>query len=354
MAAKSFEELLKEIKGKKYHPVYLLQGEEPYYIDRISDLIEDTVLDESEKGFNQTILYGRDIDKVHLAGLAKGFPMMGNYQVIIIKEAQDFRAFSRSKSSDEEDDEKGNSIDSDPLINYLSNPLASTILVFCYKYKTLDKRGKAYKAIEKNGVVFESKKIYDSKLPEWIEGYIVSKKYKIQPAAAKLMADYLGNDLSKVVNEIDKLTITLPEGTTIDASHIEKNIGISKDFNVFELQNALGRRDIIKATQIVNYFRANPKNNPFILTLANLFSYFSKVLLYHTLADKSQGNVASKLKINPYFVREYETAARSYPINKTAAIISYLREYDLKSKGVNNSSTIEGDLLRELIFKIMH
>ena len=351
MATKSFEEIHKDIQAKKYSPVYLLQGEEPFYIDKLSDLIENTVLDEAEKGFNQSILYGRDIDKIQLTGLAKGFPMMGNYQVIIVKEAQDFKAFSRGKS-DDDDSDKGK--DSDPFINYLSNPLPSTILVFCFKYKMLDKRSKAYKSIEKSGVVFESKKIHDSKLTEWIEKYIVSRKYKIAPAAAKLMADYLGNDLSKVVNEIDKLTITLSEGTTIDASHIEKNIGISKDFNIFELQNALGRKDVIKSTQIVNYFRANPKSNPFVLTIFNLFSYFSKVMLYHTLADKSQGNVASKLKVNPYFVREYETAARNYSINKTAFIISHLREYDLKSKGFNNTSTSDGDLLRELVFKILH
>ena len=351
MAAKSFEDIYKDIQAKKYSPVYLLQGEEPFYIDKLSDLIENTVLDEAEKGFNQSIVYGRDIEKTQLTGLAKGFPMMGNYQVIVVKEAQDFKAFSRGKS-DDDDSEKGK--DADPFINYLSSPLPSTILVFCYKYKTLDKRSKAYKAIEKSGVVFDSKKIHDSKLTEWIEKYIVSRKYKIAPAAAKLMADYLGNDLSKVVNEIDKLTITLNEGTTIDASHIEKNIGISKDFNIFELQNALGRKDVIKSTQIVNYFRANPKSNPFVLTIFNLFSYFSKVMLYHTLADKSQGNVASKLKVNPYFVREYETAARNYSINKTASIISFLREYDLKSKGFNNTSTTDGDLLRELVFKILH
>ena len=351
MAAKSFEEIHKDIQAIKYSPVYLLQGEEPFYIDKLSDLIENTVLDEAEKGFNQSILYGRDIDKIQLTGLAKGFPMMGNYQVIIVKEGQDFKAFARGKS-DDDDSDKGK--DSDPFINYLSNPLPSTILVFCYKYKMLDKRSKAYKSIEKSGVVFESKKIHDSKLTEWIEKYIVSRKYKIAPAAAKLMADYLGNDLSKVVNEIDKLTITLSEGTTIDASHIEKNIGISKDFNIFELQNALGRKDVIKSTQIVNYFRANPKSNPFVLTIFNLFSYFSKVMLYHTLADKSQGNVASKLKVNPYFVREYETAARNYSINKTAFIISHLREYYLKSKGFINTSTSDGDLLRELVFKILH
>jgi DNA polymerase-3 subunit delta len=265
VAAKSFDEIYRDIQAKKYSPVYLLQGEEPYYIDELSDLIENTILDEAEKGFNQSIVYGRDIDKIQLTGLAKGFPMMGNYQVIIVKEAQDFKAFSRGKS-DDDDSDKGK--DADPFINYLSNPLPSTILVFCYKYKTLDKRSKSYKAIEKSGVVFDSKKIQDSRLMEWIEKYIVSRKYKIAPAAAKLMSDYLGNDLSKVVNEIGKLTITLSEGTTIDASHIEKNIGISKDFNIFELQNALGRKDVIKSTQIVNYFRANPKSNPFVLTLS--------------------------------------------------------------------------------------
>jgi DNA polymerase-3 subunit delta len=351
VAAKSFEEISKDIQAKKYSPVYLLQGEEPFYIDKLSDLIENTILDEAEKGFNQSIVYGRDIEKTQLTGLAKGFPMMGNYQVIIVKEAQDFKAFARGKS---DDDESGKGKDTDPFINYLSNPLPSTILVFCYKYKMLDKRSKSYKAIEKSGVVFDSKKIQDSKLTEWIERYIVSRKYKIAPAAAKLMADYLGNDLSKVVNEIDKLTINLSEGTTIDASHIEKNIGISKDFNIFELQNALGRKDVIKSTQIVNYFRANPKSNPFVLSIFNLFSYFSKVMLYHTLTDRSQGNVAAKLKVNPYFVREYETAARNYSINKTAFIISHLREYDLKSKGFNNTSTSDGDLLRELVFKILH
>ena len=354
MAIKSYEELVRDIKNKIYHPVYLLQGDEAFYIDKISDLLETSVLDDMEKEFNQTVVYGRDLEAADMVSIAKRYPMMANYQVVLVKEAQDFKALMGRKSDDDDNEKDDEPAEKNPLINYLNNPLKSTVLVFCVKYKTLDKRGKIYKALEKNGIVYESKKIYENKVPEWIEKYLAEKNFKIAPVAAKLMADHLGTDLSKVVNECDKLLINQKPGTTIDVSIIETNIGISKDFNIFELNSALGKKDIIKVTRIVNYFRANPKNNPFVLTIFNFYSYFSKILMYHALVDKSKNNVAVALKVNPFFVDEYINAAKNYPFAKTEQIISTLREYDLKSKGVNNNGTSEGDLLRELVYKILH
>ena len=354
MAIKSYEELSRDIKNKIYHPVYLLQGDEAFYIDKISDLLEDTVLNDMEKEFNQSIVYGRDLEAPEMVSIVKRYPMMSNYQVVLIKEAQDFKALMGKKSEDGDIEKEDEPSEKNPLINYLNNPLKSTVLILCVKYKTLDKRGKIYKAIEKNGIVYESKKIYENKVPEWIEKYLAEKNFKIAPVAAKLMADHLGTDLSKVVNECDKLLINQKPGTTIDVSIIETNIGISKDFNIFELQSALGQRNIIKATRIVNYFRANPKSNPFVLTIFNFYSYFSKIIMYHSLADKSKNNVVAALKVNPFFIGDYETAAKNYPLPKVIQIISTPREYDLKSKGVNNNQTPEGDLLRELVYKILH
>ncbi len=345
MAAKSFDEIRRDLKNKIYFPVYLLQGEEAFYIDKVTELLEKNVLDEMEREFNQTVLYGRDCEVLSLISAAKRYPMMSNYQVVIVKEAQDMKPALGSKSGDD---------DKDPMLNYVTNPQSSTLLVFCFKYKTLDKRTKLYKAIEKNGVVFESKKIYDNKVPEWIEKYLAESDFKIQPRASNLMAEYLGNDLSRVANECEKLLINIKKGETIDVQHIETNIGISKEFNIFELQEAIGQRNVLKANRIVNYFRSNPKSNPFPVTMANFYSYFSKLLLYHSLPDKSKPSVASALKVNPFFVGDYERAARNYNPDKLASIVSMLRDSDLKSKGVNSTGSEDGELLRELVFKIMH
>lgn len=341
----SFEEIIKDLKNKLYHPVYFLHGDEPYYIDAISDYIENHVLNEMEREFNQTVIYGRDCDMLSVVSTAKRYPMMSNYQVVIVKEAQDVK--NLIVKADKEDDEH-------PLVNYLKHPQKSTLLVFCYKYKTLDKRTKIAKALDKNGILFESKKMYDNKLPDWITRYAASKEYTIEEKAAVLMSEYIGNDLTRLTNELDKLTINIAKGKIIDDSHIEQYIGISKEFNVFELQSALGVKNVLKANQIINYFASNEKNNPMVLTLGNLFSYFNKLMIYHTLNDKSEKNVASELGVHPFFVKDYTRAAANYKLPKLIEVFSLLREYDMRSKGVNNESADHGDLLKEMIFKILH
>lgn len=331
----TFEEIIGNLQKKIYHPVYFLMGEETYFIDKISDYIADNVLTEAEKGFNQTVLYGKDLEPSTIIGNARRFPMMANHQVIIVREAQNIKKI-------------------EDLEPYVKNPLNSTILVINYKYKTLDKRKTFPKLIDQKGVLFESKKIYDNQLPAWITTYLKNQRYTISPQAAAMIAEYLGTDLGKVVNELDKLIISLPAGTQITPDHIEKNIGISKEFNVFELQNALGDRDLLRANRIINYFGANPSSNPVTVVISALFSYFSKLLNYHFLEDKSQNNVASVLQVHPFFVKNYVAAAKNYNIKKLVEIVSILREYDMKSKGWGNVSASQADLQKEMIYRILH
>ncbi len=331
----TYQEILKELKNKIYKPIYFLFGEESYFIDKITDYIADNVLNEGEKSFNQIILYGKDSQIEDIINNAKRFPMMANHQVLIVKEAQNLKNIEK-------------------LAFYAEQPLTSTILVINYKYKKLDKRTKLYKILNKTAVLFESKKLYENKIPSWINNYLTEKKYSITPVSSQLLTDFLGTDLSKIANELNKLIISLPEGTKITPEHIEKNIGISKDFNNFELQNALTNRNVLKANRIIQHFARNPKDNPIILTIITLASFFTKILTYHFLKDKNKNNVASVLKINPYFVKDYIKAAQVYNTRKTVAIISLLREYDMKAKGYNNVSTNHEDLLKELIFKILH
>jgi DNA polymerase-3 subunit delta len=331
----TFDQIIDKLKNKIYYPVYFLSGEEAYYIDEISDYIEKNVLTDTEKEFNQTIIYGRDTSVPAIISAAKRYPMMANYQIVIIKEAQDVQKIEE-------------------LDHYVENPLQSTLLVINYKYKKIDKRKTFSKLVEKKGVLFESKKLYDNQVPEWINNFAGQRGYHITPKATDMLSEYLGTDLSKIVNEISKLILNIPAKAEINESLVEQNIGISKDFNIFELQNAIGTRNIVKANQIANYFAASPKENPLVKTILMLFSYFTKLLIYHQLTDKSRNNVASALSVSPLFVRDYEIAGRNYNQKKLAAIISLLHEYDLKSKGVNNVSTTEGELLRELLFKILH
>lgn len=331
----TFEGIIKELENKIYKPIYFLYGEEAFYIDKIADFIADNVLDEAEKAFNQTILYGKDSLIEDIINAAKRFPMMANHQVIIVKEAQDLKNIEK-------------------LIWYVEQPLKSTILVFNYKYKSLDKRKKIYKALAQNSVLFESKKLYENQIPSWINNYLKERKYSISQISSKLLTDFLGTDLSKISNELDKLIISLPENTLITPDHIEKNIGISKDYNSFELNNAIRDRNILKANRIIDHFSKNPKENPYFLIIISLFSYFSKLLSFHFLKDKSKNNVASVLKVNPYFVQDYVTAAKKYNTGKIVSVISLLREYDMKGKGYNNVSTSHEDLLKELLFKILH
>ncbi len=332
----TFEEIFKQLNEKIYRPIYFLMGEEPYFIDRITEHIAANVLTEEEKTFNQMILYGKDTDIPTVINTARRFPMMASRQVVIVREAQNLDRI-------------------EDLIHYVENPLESTLLVINYKYKKLDKRKKLFKALEKNSILFESKRLYDDKIPPWINSYLRSRGKKIEPKAAVILTEYLGNDLGKIANELEKLIIVLKaEQDTITSADIERNIGISKDYNNFELNNALAQRNVLKANRIVQYFGANQKNHPIILTITSVYQFFSKVLKYHFLADKSSRNVASALGIQPFFVREYETAARNYTTAKTVRVISLLREYDLKSKGFGNVSAVPGELLKELIYKIIH
>lgn len=332
----TFESILQDLKNKKYAPIYFLMGDESYFIDKITDYIANNVLEESEKAFNQTVLYGKDVDAAAVINTAKRFPMMSEHQVVIVKEAQNIRNI-------------------EDLQYYVQNPLNSTLLVINYKYKKLDKRKKLYKEVDKKGVLFESKKLYEDKVPDWITKFLKSKGFDIQPTAALLLTEFLGADLSKVAMELEKLIITLPSGEKlITPVHIEENIGISKDFNNIELQNALIKKDHLKAFRIVDHFAHNQKSNPLVVTLGMLFSFFNKITVYYFLQDKSKMAVASALKINPYFVADYQRAAKVFPVKKSVEIISLLREYDLKSKGVGNVSTPPGELLKELVYRILN
>ena len=330
------KQLVTDIKNKKLKPIYFLMGEESYYIDRLSDFIEDNVLSDDEKGFNQMVLYGRDVTIEDIIGNAKRYPMMAEYQVVIVKEAQEL---SRTIEK---------------LVNYANQPQTSTILVINYKYKTIDKRKSLYKALQKVGVVYESKKLYENQVADWIKRTLSSQNYTIVPKAAQMLVEFLGNDLSKISNELDKLKIILPEGTQITPEHIEVNIGISKDYNNFELRKAIGQRNILKAHQIINYFAENPKDNPMVVTVSLLFSFFSQLLHLHGLHDKTPRNVASSLKINPYFVNEYIEAAHNYPMKKVSTVVSTLREFDVKSKGVGANALPQSDLLKEMLVKILN
>jgi len=327
--------IVTDIKNGKTKPIYFLMGEEPYYIDQISDLIEDNVLDETEKGFNLQVMYGRDVAIDDIISAAKRYPMMSEKQVLIVKEAQDL---SRSIEK---------------LVSYAENVQPTTVLVINYKYKKLDKRKKLYKAIDKVGVLFDSKKLYDNQVADWIRRVLSGKNYKIEPKAAQMLVEFLGTDLSKIANELKKLMLILPKETIITDHHIEENIGISKDFNNFELLKAIGSVNVVKANRIINYFVENPKNNPTVMTISLLNNFFTKLLLFHGLQDKSKSSVSKSLGVGFYFVDDYFLAAKNYTMRKVAKVIGYLRDADVKSKGVGASQTQE-DILKELIFKILH
>ncbi|WMJ74335.1 DNA polymerase III subunit delta [Cytophagaceae bacterium ABcell3] len=339
--ANNAEAVLKDLKAGKYAPVYFLQGDESYYIDLISGYIEKNCLSESEKGFNQTVLYGKDVQMNVIMQHARKFPMMSERQVVIVKEAQDISDLGK---------EAGDKL----LEAYLKNPLPSTILVFCHKNKTLDARKGIAKKIKDHAILIDSKKLYDNKLPDWVNTYFTNKGYKVNPKVTVMLSDFIGNDLNRLANEIDKLLINLKEGQQVNEELVEKYVGISKEYNVFELQKALAYKDVLKANRIINYFEANPKNNPLIPVIAVLYSFFSKTFLVHTAASKSESNLAKLLQVNPFFVKDYLAASKSYPAGKARNIIHYIREADLQVKGITGGGTSEGQILRELVFKILH
>ena len=295
------------------------------------------MLNDLEKEFNQTIVYGKDINVPTLISYAKRFPMMANYQVIIVKEAQDLDKIEE-------------------LASYYEHPLDSTILVLCLKYEKVDRRKTVFKTVEKIGVLYESARLYDDKIPTWIADYLKKRSYSISLKAALLLTEFLGNDLSKIVNEVSKLIINVPAGQEITEDYIEKNIGISKDFNIFELQKALGKKDVLKSNQIILHFAANPRENPLVKIIPMLYNYFSKILMYHYLPDKSRNSVAAALSVNPFFVQDYQYAAGNYSASKLFSVISILREYDMKSKGVDSNGTSfpDGELMKEMVFRILH
>jgi len=328
-----YNDIITNLKKKIYHPIYFLMGDEGYFIDKISDFIEKNVLTEEEKSFNLSVIYGQDIDIKSLITNARRYPMMANHQVIIVREAQRIKKI-------------------EDLSTYVKNPLMSTILVICYKYNTIDGRKELSKTINKTGVLFNSKKLYDNQLPEWINHYIKNRGYSISPQASALLAEYLGTNLSKVSGELEKLIISLPKGSDITPDIIEKNIGISKDYNIFELQDAIGERNFLKTNRIINHFSSDPNTYPLPKTIVNLYFYFMKLMAYNFLKDKSQA--AAKLHVHPFFVKKYAAASKQYPIRKLVQNISILREFDMKSKGMGNVSSSNEDLLKEMTFKLIH
>lgn len=322
------KQIIEDVKAGKIAPVYLLTGEENYYIDELSDFFEKKFIAEEFQDFDRMVLYGKDVDMQSVVSYARRFPIMSPYQLVLVKEAQDIDARTW------------------PLLaEYLKQPQPTTALVFCYRHKKLDKRTAVYKAIDKAGVVFEKKPLYDNQVPGWIANLVRQRGYSITEKAATIVAESIGNDLGKIVNEMSKVFISLPEGSVINEDIIEQQIGISKDYNIFELQNAIGRRDVVACNKIINHFAANPKEYPIQMVLPTLYGFFIKVMLFHQ----------NSLTVNPFFAKEYEVAARNYSLGKLASCIGYLHETDLRSKGVHNNGTItDGELMKELVFKIIH
>lgn len=331
------DDILKELKSRQYRPIYYLMGEESYYIDLIADYVADNVLNETEKEFNLTVVYGADVDVATVINAAKRYPMMSEHQVVIVKEAQAIRNI-------------------DELSYYVQKPLSSTILVVCHKHGTLDRRKKLAAEIDKSGVLFESKKIKEAQLPAFISSYMKRQGIDMEPKATAMMADFVGSDLSRLTGELDKLIITLPANQKrVTPEQIEKNIGISKDYNNFELRSALVEKDVLKANKIIKYFEENPKTNPIQMTLSLLFNFYSNLMLAYYAPDKSDQGIATMLGLKtPWQAKDYTAAMRKYSGVKTMQIVGEIRYADAKSKGVNNSSMSDGDILRELVFKILH
>lgn len=327
--------VLSDIKNGVVKPVYFLYGEEPYFIDQISNYIEHNLLDEVEKGFNQVLLYGRDVSVEDIVSNAKRYPMMAERQVVIVKEAQDL-----SRTIEQ-------------LAPYVENPQPTTVLVLCYKYKKLDGRKGLTKALRKNGVLLESKKLYENKVGSWIRSRLDNAGHKISPKAIQMLVDFLGTDLGKISNELNKLMLVIPKENEITPELVEENIGISKDFNTFELLNAVGAKDMVKAQRIAQYFVQNPKAHPLVLSVSSLHTFFVRLLKYHGLPQKDKGTVAKVLGVSPYFVKDYVLGAKNYPMKRVSAAIAYIRELDVKSKGVGSSAYATQDLLKEALVHIM-
>lgn len=330
-----YRKIISDIKLKNFSSIYFLSGLEPYFIDKITNTIEKAILNEDEKSFDQHIFYGNETDVQRIIETAKRFPMISKQQLVIIKEAQNIKKIEN-------------------LISYVENPQSSTILVLCYKNKKVDKRKKLYTLLKKKFIFFESRLLYENEIADWIEKLIKKNNFSITPNTVAILCDYLGNDLTKIEKEIEKLKISLPKETVITPSVIEKYIGISKEYNNFELQFSIGNKDNLKAQKIIRHFSANPNLNPLPLTLSILYVFFSKLMLYHSLSDKSKVSSARALKINPFFVKDYALSSKNYSFKECVNAISYLKECDLHSKGIGVSNVPHEELLKEAVFKIMH
>ena len=335
------KKIMTDLKSKKYAPVYFLQGEETFYIDLISDYIETHVLNEADKGFNQVIVYGKDVTMATVLTHARRFPMMAERQVVIVKEAQDIQ-------------DLGKEIGAKLLLDYLTKQVPSTVLVFCHKNKSLDKRKEVGKKIDQLAVTLNAKKMYDNQLPEFVAEYVKEKKVSIEDRAIQGLCEFVGNDLHRLANEIDKLIISLASGEGITTDRVMNQVGVSKEYNIFELQKAIINRDSLLAGKIVNYFESNTRKNPMIPVVAFLFSFFSKLLAASQASDKSEKGLASELKVSPYAVRDYSLALRQYPLPKIMDNISSIKEADLKLKGVNSGSSGDGQIFRELVWRLMN
>ncbi|MCC2544890.1 DNA polymerase III subunit delta [Hymenobacter sp. BT175] len=341
MPSFSPDELLHQLRQRQFAPVYFLQGDEPYYIDLIADHLEQHVMPEHERSFNQVVLYGKDVDVASILGQARRFPMMAERSVVIVKEAQAVADLEAEKSF--------------PFLEaYLKNPLPSTVLVFCYKHKTLDARKKLGKLMGEKASLVTSKKIYDNQVAAWLTAYVRSRQQQITGQATAMLAEYIGADLGRLTNEVDKLLLNLKPGQPIDEDLVQRLVGISKDYNIFELQKALVQRDVLKANRILMYFEANPKANPLIPNLTLLFGFFTKLLVLHQANNPSDADFKKLGIMNSFAQKEYQQALRGYSLQRTRDIIHLIRRADLQSKGIESGSMTDGEILRELVFLILH
>ena len=335
------EEILQQLRNRQYAPVYFLQGEEPYYIDLIAGYIETNVLTESEKGFNQVVLYGKDTDMANVMLQARRFPMMAERQVVVVKEAQNIQDLDKDAGSRQ-------------LEAYLQKPVPTTMLVLCYKHKVLDGRKSLTKTLGKHAVFLTTKKLYDNQVPGWVNAYVKSKGAQIAPKAALLLSEYIGADLSRLANEIDKVALNLQPQQMIDEELVQEHVGISKEYNIFELQTALVHQDALKVNRIIRYFESDPRNNPLIPMLSLLFNFFTKLLTLHLLPDKSEQAIARSLGNRSFLAKEYLYAMRAFDLHRTVHIIHHVRVADLQSKGIEGPGLPDAEILRELVFKILH
>lgn len=335
MGEVTYANLKKAVQSRKFSPVYFLYGDEPFFIDELSELIAEHSLSGSERDFNFTLVYGKDTSIDEIKSMANKYPMMAERQVVIVREAQELKNL-------------------DKLTTYMQQPVTSTVLVFCYKHKKVDKRTKFYKLLKDHAVVYRANKVSEKQIPQWIETYLHDQGYGIQPKAAHLLTEYLGNDLKKVTNELEKLLLDDQVEKTINTTDIERNVGISKDYNIFELQNALGRKDVVTTTKIVNFYRANVKDNPLPMLTASLFNYFSKLFsLVHKPAKVSKEEVAKTVGIPNFVLNEHLKAANRYK-NQFNEVFEILQEYDLRARGIHDAGTAEPELIREMIYRLIY